>query len=43
MDELLKAGLVSGSVKRADGRTLAEAVEEMSITKSNPDEMAGKV
>lgn len=40
MDELLKAGLVSGSVKRADGRTLAEAVEEMSITKSNPDEMA---
>jgi dihydroxy-acid dehydratase len=40
MDELLKAGLVDGSVKRADGRTLAEAVEVMSITKSNPDEMA---
>jgi len=40
MDELLKAGLVDGSVKRADGRTLAEAVEAMSITKSNPDEMA---
>jgi len=40
MDELLKAGLVNGSVKRADGRTLAEAVEVMSITKSNPDEMA---
>lgn len=40
MDELLKAGLVEGSVKRADGRTLAEAVEAMSITKSNPDEMA---
>jgi len=40
MDELLKAGLVEGSVKRADGRTLAEAVEAMSITKPNPDEMA---
>jgi len=40
MDELLKAGLVDGSVKRADGRTLAEAVEAMSITKPNPDEMA---
>jgi dihydroxy-acid dehydratase len=40
MDELLKAGLVEGSVKRADGRTLDEAVEAMSITKSNPDEMA---
>jgi len=40
MDELLKAGLVNGSVKRADGRTLAEAVEVMSITKPNPDEMA---
>lgn len=40
MDELLKAGLVEGSVKRADGRTLAEAVEAMSITKSNPNEMA---
>lgn len=40
MDELLKAGLVAGSVKRADGRTLAEAVEAMSITKPNPDEMA---
>lgn len=40
MDELLKAGLVEGSVKRADGRTLAEAVEAMSITKPKPDEMA---
>nr|WP_321523500.1 dihydroxy-acid dehydratase [uncultured Macellibacteroides sp.] len=40
MDELLKAGLVDGSVKRADGRTLDEAVEAMSITKPNPDEMA---
>lgn len=40
MDELLKAGLVEGSVKRADGRTLDEAVEAMSITKPNPDEMA---
>lgn len=40
MDELLKAGLVDGTVKRADGRTLAEAVEAMSITNSNPDEKA---
>lgn len=40
MDELLNAGLVDGSVKRADGRTLDEAVEAMSITKPNPDEMA---
>lgn len=35
MNELLKAGLVDGSVKRADGRTLAEAVDQFAITSPN--------
>lgn len=32
MNELLKAGLVDGSVKRADGMTLSEAVDKYAIT-----------
>lgn len=32
MNELLKAGLVDGDVKRADGMTLAEAVDAYAIT-----------
>ena len=35
MHELLKAGLVDGSVKRVDGKSLAEAVEQYAIT--SPD------
>ncbi len=35
MNELLKAGLVDGAVKRADGRTLAEAVDQFAITSPN--------
>lgn len=40
MDELLKAGLVDGSVKRADGLTLAEAVKQYSITSPEVTEEA---
>ena len=40
MQELIKAGLVDGNVHRADGRTLSEAVEALSITKANPDPKA---
>lgn len=32
LDELVKAGLADGSVKRVDGRTLAEAIAAYSIT-----------
>ena len=35
MTELLKAGLVDGSVKRVDGMTLAEAVDQYAITSPN--------
>ena len=35
MNELLKAGLVDGSVKRVDGMTLAEAVDKYAITSPN--------
>lgn len=35
MNELLKAGLVDGSVKRVDGMTLAEAVDQYAITSPN--------
>jgi dihydroxy-acid dehydratase len=40
MNELLKAGLVDGSVKRVDGMTLAEAVEKFAITSANVTEEA---
>lgn len=32
MNELMKGGLVDGSVKRVDGRTLAEAIDQFAIT-----------
>ncbi len=35
MDELNKAGLIDDSVRRADGLTLAEAIEQYSITSPN--------
>ena len=35
MNELLKAGLVDGSVKRVDGMTLAEAIDQYAITSPN--------
>ena len=40
MNELLKAGLVDGSVKRIDGLTLAEAVDNFAITSPNVKEEA---
>ena len=40
MNELLKAGLVDGSVKRVDGMTLAEAVDKFAITSVNVTEEA---
>ena len=40
MNELLKAGLVDGSVKRVDGMSLAEAVDAYAITSSNVTEEA---
>ncbi|MFV0469842.1 MAG: dihydroxy-acid dehydratase [Dysgonomonas sp.] len=40
MGELAKAGLVDTSIKRADGMTLAEAIDKYDITKSNPDNAA---
>ena len=40
MNELLKAGLVDGSVKRVDGMTLAEAVDKYAITSANVTEEA---
>ena len=40
MNELLKAGLVDGSVKRVDGMSLAEAVDAYAITSPNVTEDA---
>ncbi|MBE6301407.1 MAG: dihydroxy-acid dehydratase [Parabacteroides distasonis] len=40
MNELLKAGLVDGSVKRVDGLTLAEAVDKFAITSAHVTEEA---
>ena len=40
MNELLKAGLVDGSVKRVDGMSLAEAVDAYAITSPNVTEEA---
>ncbi len=42
MNELLKAGLVDGTTKRVDGKTLAEAVDEYAITSSNVSQEALK-
>lgn len=42
LQELLKAGLVDGSVKRADGLTLAEAVDQFGITSPHVTEAALK-
>lgn len=38
MDELAKAGLVDTSVRRVDGMTLGEAIDEYSITSPNVSE-----
>lgn len=43
MYELLKAGLVDGSVKRVDGKSLAEAVEQYAITSPDVSEEALKI
>lgn len=40
MTELVKAGLVDGSVKRVDGLTLSEAIDQYSITSVNVTEEA---
>lgn len=40
LDELVKAGLVDGSVKRVDGLTLAEAIDQYSITSTHVTEEA---
>lgn len=40
LDELVKAGLVDGSVKRVDGLTLAEAIDQYSITSAHVTEEA---
>lgn len=42
MNELLKAGLIDGSVKRVDGMTLAEAVDQFAITSPHVTEVARK-
>ena len=42
LHELLKAGLIDGTVKRADGLTLAEAVDQFGITSSHVTEEALK-
>lgn len=42
LHELLKAGLVDGTVKRADGLTLAEAVDQFGITSPHVTEEALK-
>lgn len=42
MHELLKAGLIDGSVKRADGLTLAEAIDRFGITSPHVTEEALK-
>lgn len=43
LHELAKAGLVNTSVHRADGRTLAEALEEYDITNGVPREEATRI
>jgi dihydroxy-acid dehydratase len=43
LGELAKAGLVDTTVGRADGLTLAEAIEKYDITKENPDEEAKNI
>lgn len=40
MTELVKGGLVDGSVKRVDGLTLAEAIDQYSVTSINVTEEA---
>lgn len=40
MNELLKAGLIDGTVRRVDGKTLAEVVDEYAITSPNVSEVA---
>lgn len=42
MHELLKAGLIDGSVKRADGLTLEEAIDQFGITSPHVTEEALK-
>lgn len=42
LHELLKAGLIDGTVKRADGLTLAEAVDQFGITSPHVTEEAVK-
>ena len=42
MDELAKAGLIDTSVRRVDGMSLAEAINEYSITSPNVSEKAIK-
>ena len=42
LHELLKAGLIDGTVKRADGLTLAEAVDQFGITSPHVTEEALK-
>ncbi|MCD8178494.1 MAG: dihydroxy-acid dehydratase [Tannerellaceae bacterium] len=43
LDELLKAGLIDGSVKRADGLTLAEAIQQYCITSPEVTEEAIRI
>ena len=43
MHELLKTGLVDGSVKRVDGKSLAETVEQYAITSPDVSEEALKI
>lgn len=43
MNELLKAHLVDGSVKRADGMTLSEAIDNYAITSPHVKEQAIKI
>lgn len=43
MNELAKAKLVDTSVKRADGLTLAQAIEKYDITNGNPSAVAEKL
>lgn len=43
MNELAKAKLVNTSVKRADGLTLAQAIEKYDITNGNPSPEADKL
>lgn len=42
MHELLRAGLIDGSVKRADGLTLAEAIDQFGVTSPHVTEEALK-